>query len=54
MSASAPNPRPGRYTPPGEDVELTSRRPMIIKVVAGLVIVALVLAPISFLFFYFF
>ncbi len=45
------NPSGARYTPPGtSDVERVRPRAMAVRVVAGLILVALVLAPLAFLF----
>lgn len=53
MTSPAPKQRPGsgaRYTPPGQVNESTRHRPTAVKVVAALVILAMVFAPLAFLF----
>jgi hypothetical protein len=55
MTASAPGPRGGagsRYTPPraGDEPVPGRQRPTAVRVVAALVILAMVLAPLAFLF----
>lgn len=53
MTAPAPDRRSGsgaRYTPPGQHEEPTSSRPRMIRIVAAVIIVAMVLAPLAFLF----